>query len=187
MADPAAELDDAEAFGTRAVIKVPEGTKPGEAVRIILASGQEVVINVPEGAGPGDTLEIDIPDMEDCDSDAGDGDVDGDVETVEVAVPSICQPGDAFTVQASWGGLFEIVVPRGTAPDTTLFVELPGRAPPDYAGPSTPNHPPSISRGVTLGYVYRSRSDTCMGLGLRASNISTTNSVLTAHGHFWSV
>ena len=130
-------LSDAEAFGTRAVVSVPEGSVPGEAFRVILANGHEVVINCPEGAAPGDLLEIDIPDV-----DAGGverGEDDGGFETAEVAVPDECLPGDSFTVQASWGGLFEVVVPRGTVPGSTLFIELPAR--PD--SPSRANPPPS--------------------------------------------
>ena len=89
-------------------------------------------------------LEIDVPDVDEGGLERGeDG---GGFETAEVAVPDECQPGDSFTVQASWGGLFEVVVPRGTVAGSTLFIELPAR-------PESPSRDPPSSEGESSSRV----------------------------------
>jgi hypothetical protein len=61
-------------------------------------------------------------------------------ETVEMVVPDECRPGDFFFVEASWGGLFEVEVPPGTAEGSILFVELPR---PLQTGESASGAPPN--------------------------------------------
>ena len=135
-------------------VTVPPGCGPGDIFTITSAEGREVKVCCPEDAGPGDRLAIDMPD-------AGHGShkdhVDnveaaadelsprstpryhGPIESIEATVPAGCHPGDSFNVLASWGGLFEVVVPRGTKPGSTLFIEVPGQ-PEGASSESSPDH-----------------------------------------------
>ena len=125
----------------RADVVVPEDSTPGQPFTIVMADGREVTIPCPEDAEPGDLLEIEIPSANLETEDVGSGSLDAEpdeeeMETVEVAIPDECLPGDSFTVQASWGGLFEVEVPRGTTPGATLFVELPAKPEPASREPT---------------------------------------------------
>lgn len=111
-----------------AEVIVPAGVTPGEVFRVVIADGRELTVRCPENAGPGDVLEIDLP--------PGVADAvgpqlesptraDDEVENVEVEIPAGLHPGQSFNVTSSWGVEFEVEVPRGTVPGSTLFVELP--------------------------------------------------------------
>ena len=119
-----------------AEVLVPAGTRPGEVFNVVIADGRELTISCPADAGPGDLLEIDLPPMVPPDSGRSSDASDltprspGDVETAEVMIPDGVQPGQSFPVKSSWGGIFQVVVPRGTLPGSTLFVELPKKPPP---------------------------------------------------------
>ena len=95
-----------------------------------MANRREVIITCPDDAAAGDVLELEIP-REDLGEHpltaTEESFTSGEFETAEVAVPDECQPGDSFTVQASWGGLFEVEVPVGTHAGATLFIELPAK------------------------------------------------------------
>ena len=148
--------------------------------------GREVVVACPASASPGDVLEIDVPyadagelpSLMDASERAGtpyvaasdsDDDDGQPMETAEVVVPSECRPGDSFVVESSWGGLFEVQVPPGTAAGSTLFVELPLQSSsPQRSGiklpessvpaaslPATPEQAPQAANGVTPSSVER--------------------------------
>lgn len=116
-----------------AEVMVPTGARPGETFRAMIPDGRELTIACPPDAEPGDVLEIELP----PELPPGDAAVvnvaepesphhaPGDCETIEVAVPAGKQAGDTFSVQASWGGVFAVQVPRGTVPGSTLFIEVP--------------------------------------------------------------
>lgn len=127
-----------------AEVIVPSGTQPGEVFRAIIADGRELTICCPDDAEPGDVLEVDLPPTTDTPGrwDPESPDRMGEFETVEVAIPPDLDAGSAFTVQASWGGVFEVVVPSGTVTGSTLFVELPKHPPTDRTeGAPTPAKP----------------------------------------------
>jgi hypothetical protein len=112
-----------------AEVEVPHDAFPGDSFTIVMANRREVIITCPDDAAAGDVLELEIPE-EDPGEHAWAATAEsftGEFETAEVAVPDECQPGDSFTVQASWGGLFEVEVPVGTHPGATLFIELPAK------------------------------------------------------------
>ena len=131
-----------------AEVQVPAGTRPGELFRATIADGRELTIACPADAEPGDFLEIELPPS----FPSGEAAVvtvpemesphyaPGEFETVEVAVPADKKPGDTFSVQASWGGVFEVSVPRGTKAGSTLFIEVP-RAPTTPGGTPAPVPP----------------------------------------------
>ena len=134
-----------------AEVLVPNGAVAGEDFTFTLEDGRQIVISCPYEAMPGDILEIDVPILDESDvslldariselhslpaQSASDAmaapsiDENEDslqlTETLEVVVPDECRPGDSFVVEASWGGLFEVEVPPGTAEGSILFVELP--------------------------------------------------------------
>ena len=67
-----------------------------------------------------------------------------EVETAEVAIPEGLRPGDSFSVQATWGGVFQVEVPPGTQPGSTLFVEYPRHPQPSTT--LTPSEAPAAAR-----------------------------------------
>jgi hypothetical protein len=149
-----------------AEVIVPDGAVAGEDITFTLEDGRQIVISCPDEAMPGDLLEIDAPILDETDvslldariselhslpaQSASDAmaapsiDEDEDnlqlTETVEMVVPDECRPGDFFFVEASWGGLFEVEVPPGTAEGSILFVELPR---PLQTGESASGAPPN--------------------------------------------
>jgi hypothetical protein len=125
-----------------AEILVPAGVQSGDVFRVVLTDGRELTIACPDDAGPGDLLEIDLPPAEDGDLGMREPSSPelggGDGETAEVVIPEGLQAGQSFTVESSWGGQFEVTVPRGTLPGSTLFVELPKAAEDDVETGETP-------------------------------------------------
>lgn len=128
-------------------IIVPDGMVPGDSFIVQAASGGMFDVIVPEGIAPGTAIFVELPAATPASSPFGDqaqvtaknGNSALGSETKEVVVPEGMQPGDSFSVQASWGGMFELTVPDGTVSGTSIFIELPS-APPKL--PSTPPRSP---------------------------------------------
>ena len=76
-------------------LAVPAGVGPGDQMTVS-ASGQEWVVTVPETVGPGEQIEVDLPVQEH--------------EELQLTIPEGCQAGDLMSVQAAWGGVFEVRV-----------------------------------------------------------------------------
>lgn len=149
-AEPADDTDArvVDAPNTAEII-VPVGVSPGQIFRIVIADGRELTIRCPEDAGPGDVLEIDLPPSFGVVADEPEPESPArpahEVETVEVEVPAGLVPGQAFTATSSWGDVFEVVVPKGTAPGSTLFVELPKPLPESSRGASVGANVPEVT------------------------------------------
>ena len=126
-----AMIDPKSAYPLVAEILVPAGTKPGEVFRVVIADGRELTIRCPTDATAGDVLEIDLPPTvrAQAEPDSPVPSAPVEMETAEVAIPSGLQAGESFSVKASWGGVFQVEVPRGTVPGSTLFVEYPKHPP----------------------------------------------------------
>lgn len=124
----------AELKATTAEVMVPAGTAPGDIFRVIIADGRELTIRCPMDGSPGDMLEIDLPPIDTVVEQEPESPVGprADMETAEVEIPPGLEPGQSFSATASWGGKFEVVVPRGTRPGSTLFVEMP-KYPPAFS------------------------------------------------------
>ena len=71
-------------------------------------------------------------------------------EQMKVWVPHGLWPGDQFTVEAPWGGKFEVVVPDGVVSGTQMTVTLPTKA--AYEGQTGRRQaPPPKGKGPTMG------------------------------------
>jgi len=112
-------------------IEVPPGVVAGEQMEVSF-EGQAFNVIVPEGVASGMLMEVEIDIASD---DASQLEPQATTERIQVMVPDGCQEGAAFMVQATWGGEFEIVVPPGCGPGSTIEIELPG--PPDAASDPT--------------------------------------------------
>lgn len=100
-------------------VTVPEGLQGGDAMSVTVGE-QEFTLTVPDGVVAGDLLEVDLPvEMPE------EASQQQDTETVIVEVPTGVSPGEAFSVQAAWGGIFEIVVPDGVGEGDSIEVSLP--------------------------------------------------------------
>ena len=127
------ELDVTDGSIEVAEVMVPEGCKPGAVFRVVIKDGRELSIACPDDANPGDILEIDVPPLtpgqsstkatnEPSLSPASPSDF---VETQEVIVPVDKGPGDTLLITTSSGVEFEVDVPRGANPGSSLFIEIP--------------------------------------------------------------
>ena len=95
-------------------VHVPEGLAPGDSM-CVEAGGQTFTIVVPDDVYAGMSLEVDLPvDVE-----------QPQTQQVELVVPDGIGPGDAFSVEAEWGEVFEITCPDGSAAGQTILIELP--------------------------------------------------------------
>ena len=105
-------------------VTVPDGLQGGDAMSVTVGE-QEFTLTVPDGLGPGDLLEVDLPVDEPAPPEEEAAPPAAGTETVVVAVPPGVGPGDPFSVETAWGGVFEIVVPDGVGEGDSIEVALP--------------------------------------------------------------
>lgn len=98
-------------------IVIPEGINAGDEFLVLGPDGQELTIACPDGCGAGMELEVTLPEAPEAPP------VEAP-QSVEVAVPDGCNPGDGFLVDFD-GVQFEVVVPDGMAAGSLLMVEVP--------------------------------------------------------------
>jgi len=101
---------------------------------------QEFTLTVPDGLGAGDLMEVDLPVDEPADEAPPE---EALTEKLVVAVPPGLAPGDPFSVETAWGGVFEITVPDGVFEGDSIEVELPTQASQEGPPPSQPARDPS--------------------------------------------
>ena len=97
-------------------VEIPAGLVPGDQMSVSADGGSFLVV-VPDGCRGGDVLEVNLP-VDDVPAAAA-------TELVQVTIPNDCFAGDPLSVQAAWGGVFEVVVPAGLLPGDVMEVELP--------------------------------------------------------------
>jgi len=102
------------------IVIVPDGLESGDEFVVTAPDGQEFAVMVPDGITGNVAIEVDLPVAGEAS-----GDAPLSTERVAVTIPDGVSPGDTFNVEATWGGLFEVVVPVGLSPGDTLEVELP--------------------------------------------------------------
>ena len=100
-------------------LTVPDASFPGDQITVS-AGGEEFLVTVPNGVGPGSLIEVDLPLA--SEQAAPEAQLN---QRVQVTIPENCRAGEPFSVQAPWGGVFEVVVPEGLLPGDFLEVELP--------------------------------------------------------------
>eukprot|EP00966_Prymnesium_polylepis_P315597 7292390-Prymnesium_polylepis.1 len=99
-------------------VEIPQGLIPGDQMAVH-ADGTEFVVVVPDGCYEGDLIEVDVPAVDETPPLAA------GTEQVQIAIPGGCFAGDPISVQATWGGAFEVVVPDGCRPGDIIEVDLP--------------------------------------------------------------
>ena len=138
-------------------VEVPEGVYPGDAMNIMVGD-QEFTITVPDGVEPGMLMEVDLP--VDEGADPGGPSEEPQTEPVIVEVPPGLGPGDAFTVETAWGGVFEIAVPDGVGPGDQIQVDLPTQAAHEGV-PQEPAEPPPPPPATTPWELVGRRAALC--------------------------
>jgi len=118
-------------------VTVPEGLQGGDAMSVLVGE-QEFTLTVPDGLEAGALIEVDLP-VDEGAPDADPPPEEAMTEKVIVTVPAGLGPGDPFSVETAWGGVFEITVPDGVYEGDAIEVELPTQA---SQGPAEPLPPP---------------------------------------------
>jgi hypothetical protein len=125
---------------------VPPDLTPGDTFMVV-SEGRDFAVTVPEGVAGNVAIEVELPLGPTAGSSSSDGPA---TERVEVTIPDGVRAGEPFTVAATWGGLFEVIVPDGLGPGDLIEIELPtGLAECTELGPA-PSAEASSSRAVAM-------------------------------------
>ena len=103
------------------LVIVPPDLMPGDTFMVV-SEGRDFAVTVPEGVAGNVAIEVDLALGPTAGSSSSDGPA---TERVEVTIPDGVHAGEPFTVAATWGGLFEVIVPDGLGPGDLIEIELP--------------------------------------------------------------
>ena len=95
-------------------VALPGGVVCGEPLTVTTPNGDELVVVVPKGLCAGDIMEV---------SDGADEALGED--ELQVVVPEGVFEGEMFTVETSAGRCFDLIVPDGCGPGSTVVCSVP--------------------------------------------------------------